>query len=148
MKKTCRLFLLTVSIGLFSNSLAAQFGLSYHQSPLSFIGVNYEAGKRFLGELRIATNVYVGDLTAEGIVAYRFGNSKEFNPYLGAGIRLAAEEGGSAIVIPIGVNIYPFTRKNFGFHLEFTPFVGEEDFSDNIVRGSWGIRYRFGNKED
>jgi hypothetical protein len=45
-------------------------------------------------------------------------------------------------VVPIGVNIYPFSNKNFGFHIELAPIIGWDD----VLRGSWGIRYRFPRK--
>ncbi len=47
--------------------------------------------------------------------------------------------GYTGVVIPVGLNIYPFTNKKFGFHIEAAPVIGE----DFILRDSWGIRYRF-----
>ena len=48
----------------------------------------------------------------------------------------------SPVVVPIGLNIYPFSSKAFGFQMELAPIIG-----DDVLRGSWGIRYRF-IKED
>jgi len=42
-------------------------------------------------------------------------------------------------VIPVGLNIYPFENKSFGFQMEIAGLIGEVD----ILRGSTGIRYRF-----
>ncbi|PHN07909.1 hypothetical protein CRP01_03915 [Flavilitoribacter nigricans DSM 23189 = NBRC 102662] len=128
---------------LFSRNLHAQFGFSYHESALPFVGINYEAGNRLLTEFRLSTNIYLGDLAIEGIAALKLGRSEELDPYVGLGIRLAPDEDESAIVIPVGINVYPFPRKTFGFHLEFTPLIRGEDFGNNIIRGSWGVRYRF-----
>lgn len=47
------------------------------------------------------------------------------------------------IVIPVGLNIYPLPFKNFGFHMELAAIAGD----GGILRGSWGIRYRFLRKE-
>jgi hypothetical protein len=44
-------------------------------------------------------------------------------------------------VIPLGINYFPFSKKEFGFHLEAAPLI---TFSDGtIFRGSFGVRYRF-----
>lgn len=45
--------------------------------------------------------------------------------------------------IPLGLLVFPFENKNVGFHLEATPLLGE---GIDLLRGSWGIRYRFSKK--
>ncbi len=114
----------------------AQLGVDYHQSSLPFIGVNYEIKDRFLPELRLGTNNYFEDISFEGVLTYQIINKEDYEFYGGLGYRTNLYRG---IVLPIGLNIYPFTSKNFGFHLELAPIVGD----DNLLRGSWGIRYRF-----
>ncbi len=58
------------------------------------------------------------------------------NVYAGIGGRVGNFEG---LVIPVGLNIYPFDKKNFGFQIELAPILTEE----SLLRGSGGIRYRF-----
>jgi hypothetical protein len=48
------------------------------------------------------------------------------------------------LVVPLGINIYPLTTKQFGFHIELAPIIGES----GVLRGSWGIRYRFTRNEE
>jgi hypothetical protein len=45
------------------------------------------------------------------------------------------------LVIPVGLNIFPFETKSFGFHIELSPIIAFDD--EALLRGSWGIRYRF-----
>lgn len=127
-----------------ATSLRAQFGVSYHTSPLSFIGVNYEAGNKLLTELRISTNQYLSDLGLEAIAALKIGRRAEADPYIGIGFRYDPEGLGVGLVVPLGMNVYPFPKRNIGFHLEIAPIAGD----DIVIRGSWGIRYRFGNKDN
>lgn len=130
----------------YSTYSSAQFGLSYHQSNLPFIGVDYELGRRILGSLRISTDVFLVDLTPELVLAYKFGKNDQVDPYLGLGIRVDDTNLGTGIVVPFGLNIYPFAQKQFGFLLELSPIlIGD---SGNVIRGSWGIRYRFGRRNE
>jgi len=56
--------------------------------------------------------------------------------YAGLGGRIRILEG---IVVPVSLNIYPFENKSFGFQIELAPILRES----SLLRGSWGIRYRF-----
>lgn len=114
----------------------SQIGVNYHQSNLPFVGINYEIKEKFRPELRIAVDQYFEDLDVEGVVTYDFIEKEEFEFYAGVGARV---EQLSGVVVPIGLNIFPFERKAFGFHIEVAPLIGESV----VLRGSWGIRYQF-----
>jgi hypothetical protein len=63
-------------------------------------------------------------------------NKPDYELYAGLGYRFGIFSG---LVVPIGLNIYPFAKKNFGFHIEVAPIL----FDADILRGSLGIRYIF-----
>ena len=132
--------LLVVAVLFFFSKSYAQVGVSYHQSNLPFAGINYEAGERFLPEIRLGTDSFTSDLSLEAVINYKILARESYDFYAGLGGRIGDYEG---LVIPVGVNFYPFAEKNFGFHIEVAPIIGEAD----LVRGSWGIRYRFGSNE-
>lgn len=115
----------------------AQVGVSYHQSNLPFLGVNYEFAEKFLAEVRLGTDAYFEDVSVEGVFTYQFINKEDYEVYAGIGARIQNIEG---LVIPLGIQIFPFEQKKFGAHIELAPIFGE---SSNLIRGSWGIRYRF-----
>lgn len=116
----------------------AQWGISYHQSKLPFVGINYTFSERFMPELRLGTDEYFDDVTLEPTISYQYVQREEYQLYVGLGVLLS--EYNTAVVIPTGMLIYPFDNKKFGFHIEVTPIIMDWD---NIFRGSWGIRYRF-----
>lgn len=128
--------LLILTLSLFSFAGYSQFGVSYHQSNLSFVGFNYQTGERFLSELRLSTNTLLEDLSPELILQYKFIKKENHEFYAGIGGRFQIDEG---MVIPVGFHLFPFDNKQFGFHTEVAAIVGE----NNIFRGSWGIRYIF-----
>ncbi len=70
------------------------------------------------------------------MLTYDFANKEEYELYAGAGVRL---NGFTGLVIPLGLNIYPLPTKQFGFHIELAPIIGES----SLWRGSWGITYKF-----
>lgn len=113
-----------------------QLGISFHQSNLPFLGLNYEIKNKIRTELRVGTDNYFDAVSVEGIITYDVLKKEDYEFYAGLGIRT---NGFTGLVIPIGLNIYPLTTKQFGFQIELSPIVGDE----NILRGSWGIRYRF-----
>lgn len=113
-----------------------QFGVNFHQSNLPFAGLNYEIKDKFRPEIRIGADNFIEDLNLELVLTYDLLEKDEYEVYSGVGFRGSDFRG---LTIPIGVNFYPFAVKNFGFHIELTPIIGEA----SILRGSWGIRYRF-----
>lgn len=119
-----------------STASFAQFGVSFNQSNLPFVGFNYEINNRILPELRIGTDNYFYDTSLELTVSYIFKRNETVNVYAGLGGRTQILKG---IVVPVGLNIYPFEEKNFGFQIELSGILQEP----SLLRGSWGIRYRF-----
>ena len=122
------------------NSAFAQFGVSVHQSNLPFIGFNYELADRFVPELRLGMDTNLENMSVEAVATYQFINKQDVEVYVGLGGRANNIAG---LVVPLGANFFPFASKNFGFHIEMAPIVYE---ASTIVRGSWGIRYRFKQK--
>ena len=122
---------------LMASSASAQFGVSYHESSIPFLGFNYEYQDKYYGELRVASNYYFEHLAFELTANYIFLNKEDYDFYGGIGGRTTRLAG---LVIPVGLNLYPFDNKRFGFHLEAAGLLGEAA----VLRGSWGIRYRFG----
>ncbi|MCX2743251.1 hypothetical protein OO013_05205 [Mangrovivirga sp. M17] len=118
----------------------AQVGAGFHYSNLPFLGINYEISDRFRPELRIGTDTFLEDVSLEGVVTYDLLDKPDYELYLGLGAR---SEDFSGLVIPFGLNLYPLDNKNFGFHFEVAPIVGDVD----ILRGSLGFRYRFKGEE-
>ncbi|MFK7953305.1 MAG: hypothetical protein AB8B73_10710 [Ekhidna sp.] len=114
----------------------AQFGVSYHQSVLSFFGANYTFKEKIFTELRFGSNIEIDDTYAELIATYIVKKESDYNVYIGIGATSIFDGGG---VLPLGINIYPFEKKNFGFQTE----VSYITFDEGIIRGSVGIRYRF-----
>lgn len=129
-------FIVGLSIFFISNNSLAQIGVSFHQSNLPFVGLSYEINNKFLPELRIGTDNYLEDTSLELVMNYIFRRNETVNLYAGLGGRVGVLEG---LVVPVGLNIYPFENRNFGFHMEVAPILRES----GILRGSWGIRYRF-----
>jgi len=115
----------------------AQFGVSAHQSNLPFIGFNYEVADRFVPELRLGIDNRLTNMSVEAVATYQFVNKESHEVYVGIGGRANSFAG---LVIPIGAHFFPFPSKNFGFHIELAPIISD---GTTIVRGSWGIRYRF-----
>tara|TARA_R110000850_G_scaffold70158_2_gene155687 strand:- start:459 stop:875 length:417 start_codon:yes stop_codon:yes gene_type:complete len=117
----------------------AQFGVSVHQTNLPFVGFNYELKDKYMGELRFSTDNFFEDISPELVFTRFIKKDNDYNFYGGLGARLNIYEG---LVIPLGINVYPFEKKNFGFQMELTPIIGD----DALLRGTWGIRYRFGDR--
>ena len=134
--------LISILLVLGPATASAQFGVNYHQSDLPFFGFNYEIKDRFRPELRLSTDSYLEDLVPELVVTYDILNKEDYEVYGGLGLRSENEYGG--VVFPVGLNVYPFTAKKFGFHIELALLASEDD---PILRGSWGIRYRFKKSE-
>ncbi|MFP4094379.1 MAG: hypothetical protein ACLFUB_07830 [Cyclobacteriaceae bacterium] len=122
-----------------STTAFAQLGLSFHQSNLPFAGISYGVGERFLPELRLGTDNYFDNTSLELVVNYVFVKKESLQAYGGLGARTQIFDG---VLIPLGVNIYPFEQKNFGFHMELAGLFGDGE-GGGLLRGSWGIRYRF-----
>jgi hypothetical protein len=129
-------FIITILFFAVPSFAFAQFGVNFHQSNLPFVGLNYEIKNRFRPELRIGTDNYFDETTLEAVVTYDLAEKEDYEVYAGVGGRINKFEG---VVFPVGVNVYPLSAKQFGFQIELAPIIGET----SVLRGSWGIRYRF-----
>jgi hypothetical protein len=129
-------FILLAFFGLISTVSFAQWTVSYHQSNLPFLGVNKQIGEKWLPEFRVGTDNFIDDVSLELVVNHIFYKNERIDFYGGIGGRVQSFAG---LVIPVGLNIYPFEQKDFGFHIEAAGLVGEQ----SLFRGSFGIRYRF-----
>ena len=132
MKKT---FLILV-FSLFSSIAFSQVTVSYHHGSLPFIGINNQFGERFVPVFRLGTNDFLTDFDVELVANFLLMKKESVEIYGGLGGRVGDIDG---LVIPIGLNAFPFARKDFGFHFELAPLVGDFDY----LRGTFGIRYRF-----
>ena len=121
-----------------SQTALGQATVGYHQSGLPFMSIGYTFSERFTPELRIGTDRYFEDVALEAVLNYGYLRREEYLLYAGLGIFIG--EWGGAAVVPIGIQLFPFENKRFGFTLEATPIVGE---GSGFLRGSIGIRYRF-----
>lgn len=136
-----RYILLILFAGTFSLSSKAQFGVAFHQSNLPFFDFNYQLDEKFGVSLRVGSDNYIEDLGYEAAFTYNFISKDDYNFYVGVGGRFNIFDG---IVIPVGLQLFPFENKKFGFHGELTPMAVIGDAGSGVLlRGSWGIRYRF-----
>ena len=134
MKQTIILLLVV-----FPSLAFGQLGISFHQSNLPFVGINYELKNKLRPEIRLGTDNFFEAMAIEGVLIYDLSKKEDYDLYAGVGVRV---NGFTGVVIPLGINIYPLTTKQFGFHIELAPIIGKS----SLLRGSWGIRYRFKRK--
>lgn len=142
MKYWMRKLFMILLLWSFTGTVYSQISLAYHQSELSFIEVAYEINDRWVPSARIGTNLLFEDFVLELAGLYQFKEADVYEAYAGGGLRLGyglSSDDNVFLVLPVGLNIFPFERKGFGFQMELAPMFGGEA----ILRGSFGIRYRF-----
>ncbi|MEK6478465.1 hypothetical protein WJR50_13060 [Catalinimonas sp. 4WD22] len=147
MKALAHTSLLVTILFFLQHTAFAQLGVSYHQSGLSFIGVQYNFSEApIMAEFRLSTDNFLENATPELVGTYGFINKEQHQVYAGLGLRVNRLEG---VVIPLGLKVYPL--KDFaglGLHMELAPIIYTEEDGGTILRGSWGFHYIFGrNKE-
>ncbi len=127
----------------------AQVGVSYHQSNLPFIGIQYNFPQPpIMAELRLSTDVRSGSFSPELVGTYSFINKAQHEVYVGLGLRVNVYEG---VVMPVGLRVYPLQQfQNLGLHIEFAPVITtyEDDGEGLLFRGSWGFHYIFGRNNE
>jgi hypothetical protein len=89
-------------------------------------------------EFRVGVDNFIEDLSFELVGNYLLKNEEDTQIYVGLGARANLFYGA---VVPVGINYFPFEKKEFGFHLEAAPIFAFD--SGVIFRGSFGVRYRF-----
>ena len=114
----------------------AQWTTAFHISNRPFVAVNYQLGEKWLSEFRVDVDNSFEYTGLELVLNYVFIENETYQFYGGLGGRVNYFSG---LVIPVGLNIYPFEDKSFGFQMEMAGLIGEV----GILRGSTGIRYRF-----
>ena len=133
-----KLLLLFLLLATASPKLFGQVFVSYHQSNIPFAGIGYDF-KRFAPEVRVSTNVFVDDVSVEFVLPVKVLSKENYYVDAGAGVRSNSFRG---LVVPIGFAAFPFANKGLAFHGEIAVISDFE--SSAILRGSWGIMYRFG----
>lgn len=133
-KRVLRIFIFAPLFLIFAN-VNAQFTVAYHQSNLPFAAFSYHFNK-FYPELRVGMDS--SSPYFEVGAGFKAIQKEDYEFYFGIGYGF----NGTWLAIPVGLNIYPFENKNFGFQMEVSPLL-----MDTGVRGSLGIRYRFDKKE-
>lgn len=113
-----------------------QLGVDFHFSNIPFFGVHYELWERVRPEVRFGTDTFLEDLSIELVATYDILKKSDYELYAGLGFK---DDPFAGLVIPLGMNFYPFQERKFGFHFEVAPIIGDDD----LLRGSLGIRYAF-----
>lgn len=136
-----RLFIMFSLFAFYSTYAKAQLAVGYHQSRYSFASVSYTINERYVPEFRLGTNVsYDYGFSPEVVFTYKPIIKEDFHFYFGGGVIVNDNFGG--VHTPVGIQVYPFDKKNFGFLMELSPVVINFN-GDEWVRGSFGITYRF-----
>ncbi|WP_439881826.1 hypothetical protein ACSX1A_01445 [Pontibacter sp. MBLB2868] len=134
--------LLTLTLFFLSVHFAhCQVFASYHQTSTPFTGVGYEVW-RFAPEIRVSTNVFADDISTEFVLPFKVISKEDYYVGFGAGYRTNSFSG---LVVPLGFKAFPFDKKKMGFQAEVA--VISDFTSSALFRGSWGIVYRFWEKD-
>jgi len=140
--------LLTIALILFPFLSFSQSIVSYHQSPNGGrAAYAYEFSDKFRPEIRLYPNTLIEDLLVKLMFNYDWIEKDNYEFYSGISLISAVGVGGASFGLPIGLNVYPFENKSFGFVMEFSPILPIDAGGDAYFAGSWGIRYRF-NKDE
>lgn len=95
-------------------------------------------------KVRLDTDVFAEDMSLEAVVPYKFIRKEDYYLDAGLGLRIGDFSG---IVLPIGLSIFPFEKKQFGFHTEAALLTNIGSETSLVFRGSWGITFRFRERE-
>jgi hypothetical protein len=121
--------------------------VSYHQSPNGGeASYAYEFNDKFRPEIRLYPNTLIDDFFVKFMFSYDWIEKEDYEFYSGISI-LGSTNGRATFGLPLGLNIYPFEHKSFGFLMEFAPSFPFGEGNGGYFTGSWGIRYRFNKKE-
>ena len=131
-----------------SLSARAQFGVSFHQSNLPFIGLQYELlDRRLVPEVRIGVDNRLSGTSLEAVVTYAVHRREDYGVYVGLGAR-GPEGAFGGLLLPVGLRAYPFARQRVGFQVEaaILRLFGGAGFREEteVLRGSAGVHVRLG----
>lgn len=119
-------------------------GVTFHQSStITKVGVFYEIKDLVIIEARIWDAMIFEDFSFEVAAMGKFLRRENYELYGGVGQSVSPYTDLHGIIVLLGTNIYPFSNKKIGFHVELSPLFPEEENIIGVVRGSWGLRYRF-----
>ncbi|ADR20627.1 hypothetical protein MATR_17480 [Marivirga tractuosa] len=142
MKFITTLVLVIIPFLSFSQSI-----VSYHQSHNGGqVAYAYEINENFRPEIRLYADTFIDDFLVKLMFNYDWIEEENYEFYSGISL-LGSTVGGATLGLPLGLNIYPFEYKNFGFLMEFSPSFPIDEANGAYFTGSWGIRYRFNRKE-
>jgi hypothetical protein len=138
MKLLCIIGLVLLPFLSFSQSI-----VSYHQSPNGGeASYAYEFNDKFRPEIRLFPNTLMDDFFVKLMFSYDWIEKNDYEFYSGISI-IGSTIGHATVGLPIGLNVYPFENKSFGFLMEFAPAFPFGEGNGAYFTGSWGIRYRF-----
>lgn len=121
--------------------------VSYHQSPNGGeVSYAYELKDKFRPEIRLYPNTIIDDFFVKLMFNYDWVEKTDYEFYSGISL-LGSTTGRATFGLPLGLNIYPFENKSFGFLMEIAPSFPFGEGNGAYFTGSWGIRYRFNKKE-
>jgi hypothetical protein len=121
--------------------------VSYHQSPNGGeVAYAYEFKNKIRPEIRLLPNTFIDDFFVKLMVNYDWIEKDDYEFYSGISF-VGSTIGHTTFGLPVGLNIYPFENKSFGFLMEFAPGFPFGEGNGAYFTGSWGIRYRFNKKE-
>lgn len=123
----------------------SQFSVSYYSSSLSKIGLGFNVSDRFWSELRLYSNTTIHAITPELVVCFNFVKRERHNIYFGLGGNINYFTG---FVLPVGVQFTPIEKfDRFSLHIELQPSLDILS-RDLILQSSWGLRFKFGRKDE
>lgn len=138
MKFVYLLSLLLLPLISFSQSI-----VSYHQAPNGAqVAYAYEFNDNLRPEIRLYPNTLIDDFLLKLMLNYDWIEKENYEFYSGISL-LGSRVNGATLGLPLGLNIYPFDNKRFGFMMEFAPSFPFDEGDGAYFSGSWGIRYRF-----
>ena len=120
----------------------AQLGVGFYQASLPFVEINYELADRWRPALRLGVDRFLEDVPVSVQLTYDIVEREAYEVYAGAGLQVALSpsETTAALIVPLGLNAYPFADRRLGFHIELLPYFEE----NAVLFGAWGVRWRFG----
>jgi hypothetical protein len=144
MSRLIRTLFLISLLSYMSNTCFSQLSISYYSSSLSKIGLGYNFTERFWSELRLYSNTSIENITTEFVLCYNIVKKDKHNVYFGLGGVVNYFNG---FVIPVGIQFTPFEKLDrFSFHIEIQPTLDIE--GNLIIQAAWGLRYKFGKKNE
>ncbi|MGM0580360.1 MAG: hypothetical protein ACQETL_06755 [Bacteroidota bacterium] len=140
-------FILTSAIILLPFLSFSQSIVSFHQSANGSQGsYAYEYNDKYRAEFRIFTNNFIDVIPIRLMFSADWVEKDIYEFYTGISL-IPFTPQAPVVGFPVGLNIYPFENKNFGFIMEFAPNLAFGEAGGAYFSGSWGIRYRFNKKE-